>query len=195
MKLMLVKAGQWREHLLLPLNHRKMGRAKMDRSTRKEFEQVWNSIDKVLRRVVNLEDDNRYLETQNKRLKDEISKIIEKLARHSADIVLLGNSWGDTQNLIYEILRSLSKIHPDNFKRHPMDEYIEESTDMDELNSSWNALFPNHQGTLVDPQKEKGGEYKEFMNSLTDKEKLEHNPDEFKHLSGESDTKSEDDKK
>ena len=76
----------------------------MDRSTRKEFEQVWNSIDKVLRRVVNLEDDNRYLETQNKRLKDEISKIIEKLARHSADIVLLGNSWGDSQILIYEIL-------------------------------------------------------------------------------------------
>ena len=144
-----------------------MGRAKMDRSTRKEFEQVWNSIDKVLRRVVNLEDDNRYLETQNKRLKDEISKIIEKLARHSADIVLLGNSWDSTQNLIYEILRSLSKIHPDNFKRHPMDEYIEESM---------------------------GGEYKEFMNSLTDKEKLEHNPDEFKHLS-DSDPASEDDRK
>ena len=28
-----------------------------------------------------------------------------------------------------------------------------DSNDMDDLNSAWNALFPNHQGTLVDPQK------------------------------------------
>jgi|7_EtaG_2_1085326.scaffolds.fasta_scaffold138594_1 hypothetical protein len=161
MKLMLVKAGQWREHLLLPLNHRKMGRAKMDRKTRKEFEQVWNSIDKVLRKVVNLEDDHRYLETQSKVVKDRIDRIIK-------DLALLATEGGDHQELIYSILRSLSEMHPKNFKPHPMDEYFEES---------------------------KGGEYKEFMDNLTDKEKLEHNPDEFKYLNGESDTKSEDDKK
>ena len=146
----------------------------MDRSTRKEFETVWASIDKVLIRFLGIEN---IIERQNKKVKKEISNIVERLAKHSSDIGLLGTEGGIHQELIFDILRSLSQIHPDNFKPHPMDEYFQECENSIELGDT--------------PTIETEVTVDEFLKELPTRFE---DPDEFKHLR-DSDTASDDDNK
>jgi len=139
----------------------------MDRNTQEEFELVWSSIDKVLIRFLGIE-------AQNKKVKNEIDKIVERLAKFSSDISMLGIEGGIHQELIFDILRSLSDMYPDKFSPHPMDEYI--------------------RGTLEETGESMNDTVKDFLKELPTKFE---DPEEFKYLSEESDsaTESEDDKK
>ena len=139
----------------------------MDRNTREEFELVWSSIDKVLIRFLGIE-------AQNKKVKNEINKIVERLAEFSSDISMLGIEGGIHQELIFDILRSLSDMYPDKFAPHPMDEYI--------------------RATLEETGESMNDSVKDFLEELPTKFE---DPEEFKYLSEESDsaTESEDDKK
>jgi len=139
----------------------------MDRDTQEEFELVWTSIDKVLIRFLGIE-------AQNKKVKNEINKIVERLAKFSSDISMLGIEGGIHQELIFDILRSLSDMYPDKFAPHPMDEYI--------------------RATLEETGESMNDSVKDFLEELPTKFE---DPEEFKYLSEESDsaTESEDDKK